>query len=346
MSDADAVDLALDRLHQTDVEYATPRSDGLANHGPMGVASLAEIGRFDHIAPFVEAYAKRLRPMPAAGGEVPRLGDPSTRRAWIAHYEQRLLAADEWRPVARAELRELLPGAVAGAAHGWLRTAHAIHMLTARDTETRRRELAHGLASWAARFQRLPGAPGARATKGLDVATAIGRIPIVPLSERIVASRILERVDAVNRLEGFAEAVDAVDLDALPLDAALSALVAACARLFLDAPDAQFEYLHTMTSTSAVRLVAGVLDDAMRRAVLGAVFHVVAALHATNAPVGANVVAKPRGAATRDEILTAALGTLDDHDVKFAVAAVREDARTPQPEVLAAAARWLTIGAG
>jgi Questin oxidase-like len=337
----DTVDRALDRLHLSDLEYATARADGLASHGPMVVASLAEIGQIDCIEPFVEAYAKRLRPMPARIDVAPRLGDPAARTAWIAHYERRLIEADDWRPVARAELRELLPGAVAGAAHGWLRTAHAIDMLTARDTETRRRELAFGLASWAARFQRLPGAPGAHPTRGLDVAAALGRVPVVAASRRSRAPRILDQVDVVGELDGFAEAVESVDLDALPIDAAIGALVAACARLFLASPEGQFAYLHTITATSALRLVAGVLDDATMRTALGAVFQVVAALHATNS--GPPITVALRSAASRDRILAAAIEALDDHDVKLAVAALREDALAPQSEVLAVAATWLNL---
>jgi hypothetical protein len=341
MTLADPVDAALDGFHRTDVEYATSTSDGLSNHGPMVVASLAEIGRFDRIEPFVQLYAERLRPLPALDAEKPRLGDPTTRRAWIEQYEQRLLGAADWRSVARAEVCELLPGAVAAAAHGWLRTAHAVDMLVARDNETRRRELAFAFASWAARFRRLPGVPGARATRGLDVASALARVPIVPASRRSTASRILDQIDVVAELDRFADVVDSVDLDALPIEAAISSLASASARAFLASPvDGRFAYLHTITATSALRLVAPILDATTARSALGAVFQTVAALHATNADASPCSTSSAR--MSRDEILAAALETLGDHDVKLAVATVREDTRRPQPEILAAAAAWLS----
>jgi hypothetical protein len=345
MSLVDPVDHALQRLHTTDLEYASSRTDGLASHGPMVVASLAEVGRADRIEGFLADYVPRLRPLPSPDRATPCLGDPTTRRVWISHYEERLLGAPDWRPFATEALLGLLPGAVAGAAHGWLRTAHALHMLTACDTETRRRELAHGLASWAARFERLPGHPGARAIPGLDVAKALASVPPVPGSQRGDGLLLSDRIRVVGTLDGFAAAVEAVDLDAIPVSAAIGRLATSVARLFLESPeDAQFAYLHAMTATSALRFVEDLLVPEAQQAALGAVFHVVAALHATNAAEPPRAVASNGPAATRERIRARLGETLEDHDIKLAVAALREDGRTPQPEMLAAAAVYMGIG--
>src|SRR5206468_6951527 len=51
----------------------------------------------------------------------------------------------------------LLPGLMAAATHGVIRTAHALRSLGELDTPPRRAELAAGLAYWAARYQTLPG---------------------------------------------------------------------------------------------------------------------------------------------------------------------------------------------
>jgi hypothetical protein len=344
MLSLDPPDQALQRLHRTDLEYASRRVDGLASHGPMVVASLDEIGRQDRIEAFLADYVPRLRALPPLDRATPRLGDPTTGRAWIAHYEARLLGAPDWRPIATQALVDLLPGAVAGAAHGWLRAAHALHMLSAHDTETRRRELAHGLASWAARFERLPGRPGARATAGLDVAEALARVPLVPASRRGDGLLLSDRTRVVGELDGFGEAVEAVDLEAIPVGAAISRLAMAVARIFLKAPeDAQFAYLHAMTATSALRFVDDLLDAQAQRAALGAVFQVVAALHATNGDGHSKAVARTGQAVTRDRILGRLGETLEDHDIKLAVAALREDARTPQPEMLEAAGIYMGI---
>lgn len=345
MAALDPLDDVLQRLHETDLEYASARVDGLASHGPMVLASFAEVERGDRIEAFIADYLPRLRPMPAPDGSAPRLGDPTTRRAWISRFEARLLGTADWRPAAKEALRDLLPGAVAGAAHGWLRTAHALHMLASRDTQTRRRELAHGLAGWAARFERLPGVPGARPTQGLDVAAALARVPLVPAPRKGDGLLLSDRIRVVGTLAGFAEAIEAVDLDALPVEDATGHLAVAAARFFLTSPeDGQFAYLHAMTATSALRFVEGLLDAEGRRRALGAVFQVVAALHATHGDGNATAPSAPPPAVSRDCILRRLGETLEDHDIKLAVAALREDARAPQPEMLAAAAVYMGIG--
>ena len=62
-------------------------------------------------------------------------------------------------------------GLMAAATHGWLRTAHAVRSLTARETPERIAELARGLAYWAARYQEVPGP--ARPSGTLAIAAGI-----------------------------------------------------------------------------------------------------------------------------------------------------------------------------
>jgi hypothetical protein len=244
----------------------------------------------------------------------------------VHHYEHQLLHAGDWRVVTRDALRELFPGAIAGAAHGWLRTAHAIFLLARRDTEARRRELAHALASWAARYERLPGTPGARPVLGLDPAGTLASVPVLAASKRRDALLLFERTRAVAGLPGFAAAVEAVDLDALEIEDAIGALAAACARAFLASPEeGRFAYLHTITSASALRLALPALDEESGRRALGAVFQVAAALHATNAAEGASVAPVTVRAVGREEIAARLGETVDDHEVKIIVAALREE---------------------
>jgi hypothetical protein len=149
MNHNDLLDRAFERLHATDFEYDSEGLTGLFSHGTMAAESLLGLGRPDRIEPFVTAYLGRLRPL-----------TPASREA-VARHERRLGDGD-YRPALREALGELLPGAVGGAAHGWLRTAHAVRALAGRDVPVRRRELAFGLASWAACIHKLPGTPGAR----------------------------------------------------------------------------------------------------------------------------------------------------------------------------------------
>jgi len=332
---ADPLDRALDQLHATDFEYASENLDGLSNHGPMAAEALVALGRPERVEPFVAAYMPRLRPLrPAA-------------RALAERYE-RAVGEGDWRAPLREALDELLPGAVAAGAHGWIRTGHAVRALATRDTPARRRELAFALASWSARAERLPGQPGARPEPGLDVVRALARVPIVAPVDRKRGGLITEQAEVVQGFTGFADAVEAVDLAAQPFSEAVSALAAAAARLYLATPAERFVYLHAVTATSALRIVGDALDEERKRRALGAVFQVVAALHATHADPGT----APRGleepfAPDLDlrqlerspaTLAARAAESDDDHDVKLTEAALREHARSPRDEFVAAAA--------
>lgn len=122
-------------------------------------------------------------------------------------------------------------------------------------------------------------------------------------------------------------------------------MTAAAARLFLATPSERFVYLHTLTATSALRLVEGAFDAAMTRRALGAVFHAVAALHATFGDArGTEALTSTmeHGPAPDVESMRArACASLDDHDVKLAAAALREYSFSRRPELLAAAAARL-----
>jgi hypothetical protein len=337
---SDTLDEALGRLHLTDVEYASGGVDGLSNHGPMAAESLIKLGGEARVPSFVEQYSRRLRPLPALDGHPPVLGDPSTTAAWIARYERTLSVADP-RDALRATLDELLPVAVSGAAHGLLRTAHAVRAWLARDVPVRRREVAFALASWAVRYQTIPGTPGATPTRGLDVVSALARVPLLPTDDRIDAGLIVDRVAQVAAVPGFAATVGAVDLDAQPIDVAITSLAAAAARLFVRTPDARFVYLHALTGTSSLRMLAPLLDAPAQRRALGAVFHAVAALHSTYGDAAAiatlDAPIEPSTSLDRETLRARALASDDDHDVKMIAAALREHAIDPRPEFLAAA---------
>lgn len=343
MDTLDTLDNAFARLHLTDVEYASGSTDGLSNHGPMAVESLLELGGEARIEPFLARYERRLRPLPLPDDRAPTLGDPTSARAFVDHYRAVFMRGDWRRPLARV-LDELLPAAVSGAAHGWLRTAHAIRALTAHDTPVRRAELAFGLASWGARFQALPGSPGLRPRRGLDVTSALAEVPLLPLEARREASLIVDRVDQIAEVVGFVAAIESVDFDAAPLEDSISALAQAAARLFLATPSQRFIYLHAITATSALRLVWPVLGGDARRQAFAAVFHAVAALHATHGePTSRHVIGegswplREHGAPSAEAVRAAAIASDDDHDIKLAAAVLRENAIAPAPELLAAA---------
>ena len=161
-----ALDEALVMLAKTGPEYW----GGLANHGPMAAEALVNLGRPESVVPWVEGYKRQLQSPPENRRPISRedwreaLGDFSRVGDWSAFFD-REMKEKPWRAVLGEWAERLAPGLVAAAAHGLIRTGHAARSLGHRETEARRRELAQGLAYWAARYQLLPAAattPAAR----------------------------------------------------------------------------------------------------------------------------------------------------------------------------------------
>ena len=77
---------------------------------------------------------------------------------WTTYFREEV-ASQPWREVLDTWWPRLLPGLVAAATHGVIRTGHAVEaLLTDGETPEHLTELAHGLAYWAARWQPVPGA--------------------------------------------------------------------------------------------------------------------------------------------------------------------------------------------
>lgn len=335
--DETALDDALRTLLETDDEFDEPPYEGLSNHGPMAAEALVAMRQADAVPAFLAAYVPRLRPRVAGRPIAPQartaaLGNPTRGADWVATFDAMIEAEGPAAVVAR-ELPRLAEGAVAAALHGLIRTGHALRALARRDTPVRRRELAHGLGHWAASHQRLPGRPGARALPGHDVGTLLRTLPPAPGSNR--QGLISARVDAVANLPGFAEAIEAVDLEALSFDDTITAIVDACAQLYLSTPAGRFVYLHGITGTSMLRVIAPWLDDAGRHALLRGTVHAIAALHVTHVDDGSRLdaalpaIAFDPTTAARDAALSR-----DDHTIKLTEALLREHEVAPRPVLL------------
>ncbi len=327
------LDRAWAAFHATSPEFGEGSQDGMSNHGPMAAESLAVLGHPEAIEGFVEAYRPRLRPM-SLGRVLPpsarhaALGDPSQMADWIATYAQRI---DDEGPAAvlATDVPLLADGAMAGALHALIRTGHAARALRQRDTPTRRLELAHALGYWAARHQPMPGNVGSRVHAGRDV---IAALTVTPRTKSTGGGIIFRRVEAVRQTDGFTDAVATVDLDALPFDEAVTAMVDAAAHLYLSTRKSRFIYLHGITGSSALRLIGPWLDDRGRRSLLRGAFHAVAALHSVYAGDD-GVVEAPLPTLTVDPAQAARLAadSNDDHTIKLVEALLREHALAPRP---------------
>jgi hypothetical protein len=217
---------------------------------------------------------------------------------------------------------------MAAATHGWLRTAHAVRALRARESPERIAELARGLAYWAARYQDVPGPTIPSGTLPLDVALAA-----VPDRRARGDGLIFE---SVRRLDGDAEfvaAVDAADASALAIDALLGA--AGDAVLTGGAGD-PIVYVHTLTPTAAIRQVADLVDAAVVDLVLGCAWRATAALVSTyrRPPVDRSPEV---GQVDAEHVVDVAVSSDDEHAIKVAEAVFGPDGST-DPTVRAAGA--------
>jgi hypothetical protein len=321
--DADGVlDEALVRLGSFGPEFG----GGLSSHGSMVVEALVRLGRADAVGRWVDDYVHRLEPAAEPSGRAATLGDITTVGDWERRFAGELDAA-RWTEVVGRWLPQLLPGVMAAATHGWLRTAHAARALRAHDTPARRAELARGLAYWAARYQELPGPTQPTGTRSL--AAAVSSLPARPGDG---PGLIFEQVRALDGDADFVAVVDSAEPSALTFD---SLLATAATVIRAGNAEAPIVYVHTLTPTAALRSLAGILDASSLPLALGCTWRAVAALIATY-PVARGDPGEAEEVDAADVVDRAVTGG-DEHAIKVAEAAFGPDA-TPDPNVRAAAA--------
>ena len=162
---ATTIDDALDILHRTGPDLV----GGNSNHGPMVAEALCALGRPDAVLPWLEGYKRRFQERSQArysvspDGWQEALGDRSRSAAWVAFFDHALAEAP-WPAVLQAWVPRLVPGLMAAATHGLIRTGHAVRSLAASETPQRLHELAEGLGDTDQVFARvLQAVEGARA---------------------------------------------------------------------------------------------------------------------------------------------------------------------------------------
>jgi hypothetical protein len=334
------------------LEQALERLGGLAlltNHGPMAAEALVALGRAERVAAWVEGYRRRFTaafPMPHSA--VMRanwraaLGDARREADWVEFFRRELQEA-AWQRIVGQWAAELAPGLAAAAAHGLIRTGHAVRSLEAKETDLRRRELAAGLGYWASHYQVLPEAlpkappAGAGAKAGrLKLAEALARIPHLPDEKRIRGNI----VNGLRSLNQFPEFVPVADLVALPTQAApfLSELTETFAAVYVRhaQPRNAIALVHAVTGATALRSLLPYLSPAATRSALRYGWQLGAAIYSVYAAGSAN----PPPAAVeikRDELIDRAVATEDEHAIKFTESCLREYALNPNPIYLVAA---------
>jgi Questin oxidase-like len=349
------LDEAYERLHQTGPEY----QGWLSNHGPMAAEAMARHGHAENIGPWLDRYVTRLEEFPRGSGTIgpdwqEALGDPRRIADWTVFF-RRQVAAEPWRQVLGTWWPRLLPGAIASATHGIIRTGHAVRALLADgENPDHVTELAHGLAYWAARWQPLPGAreptelrPATtrRQEAGLAPVAALAAVP--QISDQSGGFR--DRLAQLAGLVGW-QAVLAAPSIREPEQARtwLTRLADAAVIRYLDyAHGNPVMLVHAATAPTAILRALPALSQDLWAPSAAAAWDAAAALTAIYAPSEPappqTQPAAPAGPGAVDEIFTRAVAHGDEHVIKFADTAADVHARTGDPAALAAAVQAIEL---
>jgi hypothetical protein len=338
MRGVEAMEAALERLAKTGPEY----HGRLANHGPMAAEALVMLDRPDAVVPWVDFYRPRLHEHPSgtraidpkqwreALGEGSRVGD------WIVFFDRRV-EEQPWRLVLAEWVPRLSPGIIAAAFHGVIRTAHAARSLEVQETPARRRELAEGLAYWAATYNELPESKQRVAGRRMP-SQAIADVQAVPAEKRMSYGNIVDRLSPLDTFAPFAGVADLVDPTG-DSSVFISNLTETFARAYLvNVPKggSVITYLHGVTGPSAMRLLLPHLPAAARSEMLRYGWQGAAGVYsASGGEPGVPATLEATG--TFEDLVDRAIATRDEHAIKFTEACRREHALNPKPVFLAAA---------
>ncbi|CAN5950942.1 unnamed protein product [Sphagnum jensenii] len=316
------MDDILELLSNASPEY----SGGFTNHAPMAAEALWHLGKRETALTWAKEYATRLpvhRPSALSFSEPDwqeYLGRKNFYDAWIA-IVQADIDAFGWITALKKWLPRLMPGWVSAAAHGVLRTAHAVRSLEATDSTLRRRELASGIAYWASTFQTLPVAdrPGPRG----KASQSITRIKLYPLEKRRNHEMLSDGLRLLDAQSGFADAINLIDTSG-DFENNLVDLIETFTRAYLtNASSDLFAAIHEVTGAAALQILSAYLDEAARSQALRYAWQSSCALHVmfgTESPAAdpPNIEMKP------DELLQLAIASGDEHAIKFTEVCLRK----------------------
>lgn len=328
MTDSGVLDEAYERFHATGPEY----HDYLSNHGPMAADALVRVGFADGLHAWADGYLPRLEERPterwrigseesgadgwrAALGASTRLGD------WLAYFG-RVTAEEPWVDVLATWWPRLLPGLLAAATHGVIRTGHVVRRLREEDNPVRRAELGDALASWAARFAPLPPA----APSGMLLPSrAYDDLPVSP-----VGGGARDRAAALGpSWAAVAASVQQPDDIGVALDDLVDAAVSQYARW---APANATMLVHMATAPRAVALVVPSLPASLHQDAYEFAWNASAAIGAMYRPS-----TDPRVTVSAGDVASAAYATADAHAIKFTEVALESQARGNRDALPAAA---------
>ena len=335
----------LARLVDEGLAYSVEYRDGLSNHEPMVLAALSRLIPLydlppDRLSAFAAAYRPRLVRSSDHSSAVPR--SLATREQAFGRFDQldaleasyaAELAERGLEATVRDALVALGPALPAAAGHGLLRVFYAIDVRDALPPSLLARELARGLAYFAAR--RIVLYDGPRGREGLRAV-----LTSLPWLDATTAAR-LDGMRAITDRQGALapHPLYRAALARITADVDVLAVAADLARVAIANPD--FTLLHGLTTAHAIldlQRAWPTLDTTpLRRGLID--FVVAAWLSEALAfgPDGAPAADGGGLAALRDRLCH----TTDDHAIKAAYSLHRLEVLSGDPVFAAAACRYV-----
>jgi hypothetical protein len=345
----DAINDALDRLR--DIGFIM--EPGFSEHGPMVAETISSLGCNDEVVGWLEFYkAKRRHIPPPPPKERLDIDDEQQWRAALGVYER----VTDWQNAFRNDFGErpwqetlvtwmprLIDGYAGSLTHGLIRTAHAVRALPMGEVPTpiELDELARGLASWAATYQRVAGNPDRHGDRSLDESIRMipraggGRGRPAATADR---PAMAQRSVLLEDLPGFVDAVEGMR-PAPDIDEAISRHSAVFARILLAHPEIRpiplIQLVHTITAPVAMRNLLPYVAADRGAWVYARLWQVSASIVARIVgPSGAQdeiaqAIAAPRLA--REDLVKRAVEHRDEHAIKLTEALMRADNICPDP---------------
>jgi len=333
----DQLDKALEILKKYGPEFG----GGLSNHGPMVAEALFNLKQYDAIVPWVKSYKDRLEEHPKVKNPIlvenfsenlsnyDRIGD------WIAFFDSELknmeltMVLSDWLP-------QLIPGLLAGATHGIIRTAHAVRSIRRSESPQRMHELAEGLGYWAARYLTLPEKKSE--IEVLLPSEAIKKVEFLPEEKRLKSGLISDGIKQLKGFPEFAEVINYIDTSIDP-SFIISNLTETFTQIyFVNATNIKniVAFIHSVTAVSALRILLPYLTPRATKNALKYGWQAAAAIYSVFGNTLEFEEIKAPNISLK-ELINRAVATKQEHTIKFTEVCLREYIMNPKNIYLAAA---------
>ncbi|WP_060887181.1 questin oxidase family protein [Streptomyces caniscabiei] len=336
---------ALEMLRDTGCEF----EGYLSNHGPMASDALIAMGFESAVVPWVEAYRRRLDVPDRATEPIGRdeqewrcaLGDVRRVEDWINFFRHELREM-LWQELLVLWWPRLAPGIAAAAAHGVIRTAHAVRAIdrSVDPPQPLLDELARGLGYWACRYHEFGERSPLRGSRPVgEVVQALPRLAKNAPADgpgimgRMVPAMTLSQLPAI-----YGELKPPADVRQ-----GLSDLTAAAARVFVRQPRTPIPLVHALTAPSALRFILPHLPADTHRHAFASVWQLSAVIIAAFDHPSTRIPLPTLDAPTLSpsELASRAAEHGDEHVIKLTEACIRENSRRSVPYYLHAASAAL-----